>query len=308
MIEPDELRAELARAATVGEPPSTLDTDRVVAGGKALRRRRQVLLAGGGVLAAALVIGVPAVVFAGPGIGLSRQQAGAGGSTIEPTPGAPHGGCRGQTRSGSTDALALSNWLRANMPDGRQFGTMAGWQVADRTDCVDGGHLDSNQADFRRKDRAGDLIVTTVRNTPAERVTPPCQPPDVIVATKEGVPSATGIPTGEPTATRPVAPTGSGTRTNADGSRFTRCETRTLADGSTLTIEELHNTTYPDNPSFVSLTVALWRTDGTVVRVDGDNRVVPGSGHPTTQPPLTAGQLIALAQNRGLQTFIPPAR
>ena len=316
MIEPDELRAELARAATVDEPPLTLDTDRVVAGGRSRRLRRQALLGAGGALAVAMVIGVPALVFTGSGPGIGVRSAGAGGPTIEPTPGAPHGGCRGQTRSGSTEAYALAQWLQANMPDGRKFATMDGWQVSYLDDCVDGSRQDSNEVSFRRRDRAGDLTVAVARNAPAERVTPPCQP-DTAGASSMAVPTASpttrGVPTGTSTTavstSRPAGKGGAvGMPAGTDGGRYTRCESRGLADGSTLTIEEQRNSTDRSRPPVVSLTVVLWRTDGTVVRAVGDNRVVFDSQHPTVLPSLTADQVIALVQNRSLQPFIPPAR
>lgn len=337
MTEPDELRAELARAATVHEPPLILDTDRLVAAGKARRLRRQAVVSAAGALAAAVVIGVPVIVFAGPGIGLTGQSAGAGGPTIPVTPGAPHGGCAGQTRSGSTQGYVLAQWLQAQLPGRQHYRTMAGWQVSYLTDCVDGAHLDTTEADFRVSEHAGDLQVVLGRDTPRQPLPRPCTATGgatVVDRNGNAVPAGTTgtppPPTGTPTSGAPANGAGaahasaahaSGSNANsggkagtpppasADGGRFTRCETRPLPGGVKLTIEERQEP--GDTASgglFVSRTVRLWRPDGTTVTAVADNRLVESGQHPAASAPLTVDEMTALVQNPGLSVYLPPAR
>jgi hypothetical protein len=309
MTEPVDFRAELDRAATQNEPPLTLDTDRLVAAGYARRRRRQVLRGVGVAVVAVAIIGLPTLVFAGPGLGVHQAQPASSGPSVEPTPGAPHGGCVGETRSGSTEAYAMAQYLQPRLPSRQHYHTDDGWQTAYRNNCFDGAKQDSNDVDFRVQEHTGDIVVTTARNRPAEPVARPCRPPDTGLASKlPPSPTATGGPTTGPTRSsgKPSHPTP--TRTPS-GPRFTRCETRTVAGGAKLTIEEQRDPTMnPSNVPFISRIVALWRTDGTVITVVADNRFVMEDQHPVAQPPLTIDEMIALVSDPGLQLHIPPAR
>jgi hypothetical protein len=342
MTEPIDLRAELDRAATRNEPPLTLDTDLLVAAGhRRLRRHRAAR--GAGVAAAAVgVLAVPTLVFVGPGIGVDPLQAGRGGagSTIEPTPGAPHGGCRGETKSGSTEAYAMAQWLQPRLPTRQQYHTDQGWQVAYRNNCVDGAHQDSNDVGFRVRTHAGDIEVTTARNNPAERIAQPCRPADSASAAPAapggapvpGEPTTTGTPaagtSGSAVSVETLGPDGNWTPTVLPpgavftpsktvrlaepdrGQTFTICRTQPQPGGGTLTIEESR---WPGGPSSsrgfpaVSRTVALWRPDGTVVTVIADNRDVSDTP-PAAQPPMTIDEMVALVKSPGLQLHIPHPR
>jgi hypothetical protein len=307
-MEPIDLRAELDRAAALGEPPLTVDTDRLVAAGYARLRRRQAMRGAGVAVLAIVVIAVPTLVFAGPGIGAGPVPAGrgSGGSTIEPTPGAPHGGCRGPIQSGSTQAYAMARWLEPHLPARQRYSTIREWQTASREDCVDGARQDQNDVVFRLRGRSGDIHVITARNEPAERVVRPCHPAGTASASASGTPTGqpgTGSPTGGATAS-PTVPPPNG------GSRFTNCGMLPQAGGGTLTVEELRSPGSPNTSPgipLVSRVVAFWRPDGTVVTVVADNRYV-GEAPPSRQPPLTITEMVALVKSSGLQLYIPPRR
>jgi hypothetical protein len=315
MSEPVDLRAELDRVATEDEPPLTLDTDRLVASGYRRLRRYRVLRGGAITLATAGALVFPALVFIGPGVGGQGQAAG-GGTSIEPTPGAPHGGCVGQTISGSTEAAAMAQWLQPRLPTRQRYQTDGGWQVAERDNCYDGAHQDSNDVGFRVTTHAGDIDVTTARNDPAERPQPICRTEEQISASARAEspppPAATGQTANsaaQPGGTRTRPPTGSPTSPDT-GQVFTICRRQPQPGGDLLTIEEWRwpggPNSSPDIPA-IGRTVRFYRADGTVVSVVADNRDVSATPA-AAQPPLTINEMVALAKNRGLQLFIPHPR
>jgi hypothetical protein len=282
MIEPDELHAAFSRVATGDEPPLTLDTDELVAAGNRRRRRTYGLRGAGVAVAAAAVLAVPVLVLNGPGGGGGIQVA-SGGPSVEPTPGAPHGGCQGQSHSSSTEAYRVAQWLRTQLPARQRYDTKRAWQVSYQTDCVDGARQDSTTAGFRVIEHAGDIDVALNRDTPAERAPRPCQPE---------------YPGDAPNA-------GSSTSPARGHSGFTRCETTPLPDGSKLIIEELRRSPGADGLT-VARMVAVWHPDGTVVTIRADNRVV--TAPPASDAPLTVDEMVALAKRRDLNLYYPPTR
>jgi len=161
--------------------------------------------------------------------------------------------------------------------------------------------------------------VVLERNTPAEPVAKPCVPADGTIAQKNGTATAPrpsgAAGNGQANASAQADPgrqTGASSpppSTGPAGDKYVRCETRPLAGGAKLTIEELRGAQLsPSEDRYVSRTVRLWRPDGTVTSVTADNRLVEDGQHSAAQPPLTVNEMIALVQNRDLQLYLPPAR
>ena len=303
-MNPTELREAFERA-TAGEPPLRVDTDRVVAVGRSRARRRRALTTTGVAVLAAGALAVPVALWNGAGSGgQAAGNPGRSGPTIEPTPGDPHGGCREQTHSGSTQGHVFAEWFVRQLPDTYRYNTDPGWQNSYQTDCVDGATFDTVDVGARVIGQDGDLGLVTARNDPAEPVAEPCKPPDTtIIATKMSGP--------EPPGSTPTAGSGTPHPTATAGSAepptiYDRCETHSRPDGSTLTIEESHQTG-PDAGQR-SRAVTWWRVDGTTVRLDVDNRHVLDDSARNPNLVLTIDQMVALVTDPGVLPYLPPAR
>jgi len=247
------------------------------------------------------VLALPVALWNGGGSG--NQPAGGTsqtGPSIEPTPGAPHGGCRQQTNSGSTTGHVFAEWFVQQVPARYSYRTESGWQNSYQEDCLDGARHDNIDVGARVVGKDGDLYLTTARSAPAQPVAKPCAGPQA---------TATAGPTSGagPTATAGPTP-GAGTRSAGPGEPmvvYDRCETRKRPDGSTLTIEESHRTE-PD--PMRSRAVTWWRTDGSTVRLDVDNRHVLDDSAHNPQLVLTVEQMVALVTNPAVLVYLPPVR
>jgi hypothetical protein len=284
-----DLRSQF-QYATATEPPLSLNVDSVVRGGKLRLRHRRAAVSAGLAAGAALVVAVPLTVAGAPGGGGSIRAGGSGVTTpsIEPTPGDEHGGCRTQTHSASTSGMVFGQWLLGRLPQG--FFSDPGWQNNYQTDCVDGAKLDEVDGGARMRGHDGDINVNLIRSVPASQVTPPCQPEKGVLATKLPTPTSGLAPNTQPTIAE----------------HFDYCKTDRRQDGTTVTIEEKR---MPEmGPDYRARTVTWWRTDGTRVVVELDNRHVLNDSQPSPQLRLTRQQQLDLATNPDILVYLPAPR